>query len=313
MGFYSASQIVQDAKRHGINILPVDALHSEWDHSLVIDNNYPIMETQPALRLGFRLAKGFNKNAAERIVSAREIKTFSSGHELIQAAKLNQQELSSIVSADALLSISGHRYQAHWNTQALAAPTPLLGLSDRHELIDENNRGGKNNGEDEEESGRETKQKNQESVQEKIITFTSPSDAETTMMDYQSTRLSLNHHPMALLRNQKPFKHCKRACDLFHLNSGRFVRIAGVVTGRQRPGTASGVIFMTLEDETGNISVVIWKDLQQRFRKAIMTGRVLLIKGIMESKNTVIHVIAGEVIDCSEQLEDLTLKSRDFH
>lgn len=301
MGFYSASQIVQDAKRHNVNILPLDVLHSEWDHNLVTDNRYPIMETQPALRLGFRLVKGFNKSAAERIAGARKIKQFSSGHELIQAAKLNQQELSSIVSADALLSISGHRYQAHWNTQFLASPTPLLGLSDRHELIDEN-------------SGGESKQKiEQESVQEKTITFASPSDAETTMMDYQSTRLSLNHHPMALLRNQKPFIHCKRACDLFHLNSGRFVRIAGVVTGRQRPGTASGVIFMTLEDETGNISVVIWKDLQQRFRKAIMTGRVLLIKGIMESKNTVIHVIAGEVIDCSEQLEDLTLKSRDFH
>jgi len=101
MGFYSASQIVQDAKRHNVNILPLDVLHSEWDHNLVVDNHYPIMETQPALRLGFRLVKGFNKNAAERIVRARKIKLFSSGHELIQAAKLNQQELSSIVSADA--------------------------------------------------------------------------------------------------------------------------------------------------------------------------------------------------------------------
>ncbi len=288
MGFYSASQIVQDAKRHGVKILAIDVLHSQWDHNLVIDNNYPIMEAQPALRLGFRLVKGFNKNAAERIVATRKIKIFSSGHELIQRAQLNQQELSSIVSADALLSISGHRYQAHWNTQAIAAPMPLLGLNDRGGV-------------------------NKESGAGQEIIFDSPSDAETTMMDYQSTRLTLNQHPMALLRSEKPFKFCKRATDLFHLNSGRFVRIAGLVTGRQRPGTASGVIFMTLEDETGNINVVIWKDLQQRFRKAIMTGRVLLIKGIMESKNTVIHVIAGEVIDCSDQLENLTLKSRDFH
>src|SRR5690606_35812343 len=115
------------------------------------------------------------------------------------------------------------------------------------------------------------------------------------------------------LRNTKPFSQCRRAIDLYQLSSNRFVRIAGLVTGRQRPGTASGVIFMTVEDETGNINVVIWPDLQRRFRKAVLTAPLVMIKGVVEKKGEVIHVIAGEIIDLSQYLPSLELKSRDFH
>lgn len=132
-------------------------------------------------------------------------------------------------------------------------------------------------------------------------------------MDYASTGLTLNHHPLALLRNTRPFSQCRRACDLYELSSGRFVRIAGLVTGRQRPGTASGVIFMTLEDETGNTNVIIWKSLQERFRQAVLTAQLVMVKGVVEKKEEVIHVVAGEIIDLSHHLPSLDAPSRDFH
>ena len=131
--------------------------------------------------------------------------------------------------------------------------------------------------------------------------------------DYRTTGLSLGTHPMALMRKHPMFKGCKRQSDLALLNTNRFVRVAGLVTCRQRPGSAAGVVFLTLEDETGNINVVVWKDLQQRYRQALLGSKLLLVKGVMECKNEVIHVIAGELIDCSHVLDDLAVKSRDFH
>ena len=111
----------------------------------------------------------------------------------------------------------------------------------------------------------------------------------------------------------QPFAGCRSAQQLQALNSGRFVRVAGLVTGRQRPGTASGVLFLTLEDETGNINVVVWRDRQERFRKALLRGQLLLVKGVMESRDSVIHVIAGEILDHSAALGALQTRSRDFH
>ena len=132
------------------------------------------------------------------------------------------------------------------------------------------------------------------------------------LADYDSTGLSLKLHPLALLRQQIPFTQCKRAQDLPDLNHGRFVRIAGLVTGRQRPGSAAGVVFMTLEDETGNINIVVWKDVQQRFRQALLAAKLLLIKGVMECKDGVIHIIAGELQDYTHVLKGLKQQSRDF-
>ncbi|GAB1256061.1 error-prone DNA polymerase [Aurantivibrio plasticivorans] len=284
MGFYSPSQLIQDAQRHQIKILPVDVRHSQWDHCLYHHSKNPVLEQQPAIRLGMRIIKGFNRAAAERIVSARK-QAFTSGHDIRLRAQLNQQELSSLVNADALLNVTGHRHQTHWDTQSIASPTPLLGLS-------------------------ELENTNSHYTPRQMAP---PDKVATTVMDYHSTGLTLNSHPMALLREQHTFSRCRRAQDLYTLNTGRFVRIAGLVTGRQRPGTASGVIFMTLEDETGNSNIVIWRDVLQRFRQQILTGRLLLIKGVVERKDSVIHVIAGDIIDYSEALPTLRNRSRDFH
>ena len=119
---------------------------------------------------------------------------------------------------------------------------------------------------------------------------------------------------MAMLREQPglPFRRCKKAKELADINHGRFVRVAGIVTGRQRPSSASGVIFLTLEDETDNINVVIWTRVLEAYRSAVVQGRLLKIKGILEREASVIHVIAGHVEDLSRHLEHFSLKSRDF-
>jgi error-prone DNA polymerase len=145
------------------------------------------------------------------------------------------------------------------------------------------------------------------------VELPAPGEAEDLVQDYRSIGLTLGRHPLALLRARAPFAGCCSAHQLHALNSGRFVRVAGLVTGRQRPGTASGVLFLTLEDETGNINVVVWRDRQERFRKALLRGKLLLVKGVMESRDSVVHVIAGEILDHSAALGALQTRSRDFH
>ena len=283
MGFYSPSQLIQDARRHHIEVLATDVLHSEWDCSLELaeENDSP-NNRQPTLRLGLRLVKGFNKAAAQRISAARiNTKGLSHVEQLAHKADLNRHELDSLASANAFISLAGHRHQAHWQMAAIEASRPLIDTS-RNELDDN-------------------------------IKLAAPTDVQEVLADYQSTGLSLQHHPMALLRSKAPFKQCKTATELSQLNHGRFVRVAGVVTGKQRPSSASGVIFLTLEDETGNINIVIWESVQTRCRQALMQASILLIKGIMETKDSVIHVIAGDLIDMNHAFQSLKTTSRDFH
>ncbi|NIB44512.1 error-prone DNA polymerase [Pseudomaricurvus alkylphenolicus] len=283
MGFYSASQLIQDARRHRVGILPIDVFHSHWDHRLEFPPLNPeetiTAEPLPQLRLGMRLIKGFNETAAQRVVLANEIRPFVDLADLARRAGLDRREMECLASANALGPLSQHRRDAHWQVQALEADTPLFDHRPHPEGVGIN----------------------------------APSALDTTLEDYRHTGLSINQHPMSLLRHQEPFNRCLRASDLFGLRSGRFVRLAGVVTGRQRPGTASGVLFMTLEDETGNINVVVWKHLQQRCRQAVLKSRIALIKGVLETKDNVMHVVAGDIEDMSARMPGFGVKSRDFH
>jgi len=283
MGFYSPSQLLQDAKRHRIEIRPIDVAYSQWDCTLEETARMP--ESQPAIRLGMRLIKGFNRDGAERLMAARAQRPFSNLIDLRNRARLNRLERRVLVQSNALVHLSGHRYQAHWQNQAIEEPRPLFSYQDRAKPASLND----------------------------DIELCGPTEAVNMCADYSTAGLTLGRHPMALLRKQFPFSRCKTASQLRQLNHGRFVRIAGIVTGRQRPGTASGVIFLTLEDETGNLNVIIWKDLQTRYRSALLTGKLLVIKGVMERKNSVIHIIAGEIINASHVIDKLVLSSRDFH
>jgi len=279
MGFYSPSQLIQDARRHDILVLPIDVNHSSWDHQLLSTTD----SRQPPIRLGLRLVKGLSEAAAKRIDTARLTQAFSSVADLRQRTSLDRGSMESLAAADALSSISGHRYQSHWQTMALEDYRPLL--ADNPPLTH----------------------------QADNAALTTPSLIEEVIADYQSTGVTLRAHPLALLRKQKPFSQCQQQKNLEHLNNHRFVRVAGLVTCRQRPGTASGVVFLTLEDETGNINVIVWPAVQERYRQALMTAQLLLVKGTVESREGVVHVIASALEDHGDSLTALTIQSRDFH
>jgi error-prone DNA polymerase len=280
MGFYSPSQLIQDARRHHILILPIDVNHSHWNHLLLPSKN----NKQPHIRLGLRLVKGLSTTAGLRIAETQQTRIFSDVADLRQRASLDRANLEALAAADALSSISGHRYQSHWQTMALEDDRPLLPADStlRHHHGDD-------------------------------VALSAPNLVEDVIADYQSTGLTLRAHPLALLRHQRPFNQCKRQTELEALGNHRFVRVAGLVTCRQRPGTASGVVFLTLEDETGNINVIVWPAVQERYRQSLMTAQLLLVKGTVESREGVTHVIAGTLEDCSAELTALSVQSRDFH
>jgi error-prone DNA polymerase len=277
MGFYSPSQLVQDARRHGVVVLPIDVNHSTWDHQL--------LGNQLLLRLGMRLVKGLSREGAQRVVEARQRQPFRQISNLRQWANLDKRDMEALADADALQSLSGHRHQSQWQIMALEQPKPLL--------RDEQHQSG--------------------SYFDDGVQLPAPQVAEEVLSDYRATGLTLRAHPMSLLRDRYPFNRCKRHTDLATLGDRRFVRIAGLVTCRQRPGSASGVLFLTLEDETGNSNIVVWQRTQQHFRQALMSGQLLLVKGIVENKNNVIHIIAGALYDYTHELQDIQVKSHDFH
>jgi error-prone DNA polymerase len=275
MGFYSASQLVQDAQRHNIKVLPIDVCYSGWDHALETESESEGDTQSPSLRLGFRLIKGFSHQAAQRIENTN--RQFKNLNQLATAANLSRSNLNLLSSAGALKFFSENRRQTHW--QALATD-------------------------------------NSEQLLQPASTptnFQAPSETENLQADYSHTGLSLGRHPMELLREQFPiFRQCKRHVDLAELGHRRFVRIAGLVTGKQRPGTASGVVFLTLEDETGNSNVVVWQNVQKNCRQALLKAQLLMIKGVVETDGAVVHVIAQELTDCTELLEKTNVNSRDF-
>ena len=281
MGFYTPSQLIQDAGRHGVSVLAADVSHSDWDHQLLPQAN----QDQPPIRLGLRLIRGLGADAGHRITSARRQQPFESIGDLRCRAQLDKRDMEALASADALNSLSGHRYRSQWQVMGLQAPRPLLTATDQSITKDSWDN----------------------------CSLPTPSIAENVMADYQATGLSLREHPMKLLRHREPFNQCRRYSDLAVLGNNRFVRIAGIVTCRQRPGSASGVIFLTLEDETGNHNVVVWPRVQDNFREALMTAQLLLVKGTLECRDGVMHVIAGALFDHSPALADLRVKSRDFH
>jgi error-prone DNA polymerase len=283
MGFYSPSQLIQDARRHGVTVLSIDVNHSDWDHQLLDSRSE--QQNQPALRLGLRLVRGLSQQGAQRVIEARQRNPFRQISHLRQWATLNKRDMEALADADALQSLSGHRHQSQWQIMALEQPKPLL----------------------------RDEQYQNASYFDDGVQLPAPQIAEEVLSDYRATGLTLRAHPLSLLRDRAPFNRCKRHTDLASIGHKRFVRIAGLVTCRQRPGTASGVLFLTLEDETGNSNIVVWERTQQHFRQALMNGKLLLVNGIVETKDNVIHVIAGALYDYSHELDNLSVRSHDFY
>lgn len=271
MGFYSPSQLIQDAKRHNITVLPICIEYSQWQHTAEPYKN------GLALRLGLKLVKGISEQSAMRATTSRKQSTFTSINDVKRRKLFSSDELAKLVNANAFHLFESNRRRSYW--QALQMDD---GLNTQ--------------------------------VTESATFIPSLSDAQSMLSDYQYARgVSLDFHPMQILRQSMPFKHCVLASELLQRRNNSMIEISGVVTGRQRPGTASGVIFMTLEDETGNINVVLWKGIQERFRKQILTGQILYIKGQLEHNHGVANVIAGYIEQCDNALPSLKSRSRNFH
>ena len=277
MGFYGPAQLIQDAKRHDVLILPIDINYSEWDHSLV--------EGEPglsglAIRLGFRLVKGIKQTTIERIVDIRTKQGHFKNIAELKRLKIPSNEMQALASADVFKGIAGNRYETRWQMMDLETELPLF----RH-LSDPSQQ----------------------------ALSTQPTQYQTLIEDYAATGLSLDHHPITLLKEQGQLGRYTPANELRLCRHKTPVTVVGVVTGRQSPGTASGVTFMTLEDDTGNTNVVVWVATARAQKQDFLTSKVLKVKGILEREGEVIHVIAGKLIDLTSELEGLKTKARDFH
>jgi error-prone DNA polymerase len=287
MGFYAPAQIVQDVRRHFIEVLSADVTVSLWDCTLsiaphtsnLIDDTQRCGNDQPALRLGLRMVNGLSREGAERLIAARDQQSFESVEDLAARAALDKRDLKCLASAGALISLAGHRRQAYWDVAGIERVTPLA-LS----VIKEK--------------------------QPELITLT---EGQNLVADYSSLGLTLGRHPLALLRNTLQRQRLATANELRGFPHGRLTRVAGLVISRQRPGTASGVTFLTLEDETGTINVVVWRDVAERQRRELLGSRLLAVYGVLERQGEVTHLIAGHLKDLSSMLGNLVTLSRDFH
>jgi error-prone DNA polymerase len=288
MGFYSPSQLIQDARRHQVPVMPVDINHSYYENTLELDE-----KGRRGIRLGFLTVGKLATRDAQLIEHCRGDKLFASLNDFSARTALRDSAVEALATADAFHNIAGNRYQARWQAAAIMPPAPLwLAAQKNDRTINEN--------------------------EPDPLLMPGPTLEQNVMEDYASLGLSLRTHPMAILRQEYPFNKCKRFADLVHLRHKGFVRVAGIVTGRQRPGTASGVLFLSLEDETGTSNIVVWNATQERFRREILTGKLLIVKGTVEIlkedvSTPIVHVIAGHIQNLTERLHELATKSRDFH
>jgi error-prone DNA polymerase len=313
LGFYGPAQLVQDAKRHGVQVRAVDVTHSDWDCTLEQQDGLVVAQSpaerapQAAVRLGLRMVSGLSKTVADRISLQRALTAFSSTQDLALRCLLDVGDLRSLASADALQSLSGHRRQQVWEASALRlAPALLQGVP----------------------------------INEEALELEAAAEGEEVVFDYASVGLSLRRHPLALLRAQLAPQRLLTAQQMHHYPNGRLVRACGIVTMRQQPQTAKGVVFVTLEDETGSVNVIVWKAVKEQFREVLYRARLMAVYGVWQrdsapspgsarppegvqpflgrpserpSGGEVRHVVAKRLVDLTPLLGELSTVSRDFH
>ncbi|MEC5408090.1 error-prone DNA polymerase [Paraburkholderia sp. MPAMCS5] len=360
LGFYSPSQLVQDAKRHGVKVLPPDVTLSDWESvfeqrgqegrriassETCLHRQQAVLSGQqlrdlslrrltvsrtvrraakrltarvlqpsgtygargPAVRLGMHLIKGLAQTAAERIMAARREAPFANVDDLARRAALTRRDLEALAAANALASIAGHRREAWWAVTAQHVVPRLL---------------------------------RDAPIAEAPLVLPQAAEGREIIDDYASLGLTLNRHPLALLRARLAQQRFRTAADLAACRHGTLARACGIVTVRQRPGTANGTIFVSIEDETGSINVIVWPSLVEKQRKALLGASLLAVYGVLQRddgvatggnqdesaaranqagrarqkhKGEVVHLVAHRLEDLSEWLGDLATASRDFH
>ncbi|HMB43015.1 MAG TPA: error-prone DNA polymerase, partial [Luteimonas sp.] len=261
MGFYQPPQLVADVRKHGIDVRPVDVRYSNWDCTL---EPWPDdARRQPALRLGMRLVGGLREDVAGRLVAARAQVAFRELDDLVARADLDRGSLERLAEAGALRGLAGHRHRARWHSAATEKQLPLFanaGATDAR------------------------------SRDEQRIAIPPPSAFEETRADYASVGLTLGAHPVGLIRRQLQQRRYRRSAELAQWPNGRPARFAGLVILRQRPQTASGVTFLTLEDEAGMVNVVVWAQVAERQRRIFLESKLLAVEGRMESADGSQHL-----------------------
>ena len=277
MGFYGPSQLIQDARRHGVEVRAVEVNHSHWECSLEVGTRG---RDEPAVRLGFNCVKGMPEDAARRIVSARAAGEFTQVEMLRARAALDRRAISLLAKAGALAGMHGHRHRANWAALGVEAPLPLYPES--HHV-------------------------------EGIPLLRQPTEGADIVADYASLGLTLGRHPLALLRPRFDHLQYVTAFEIAQARSDSRVRTAGLVVTRQRPGTATGIVFVTLEDETGVINVVVWSSLVEAQRRELLGARLMGVIGKVQREGLVVHLLAEQLIDHSALLGRLLVESRDFH
>jgi error-prone DNA polymerase len=274
MGFYSASQLTQDARRHGVEVRKADINQSDWDCTLEARD-----DGVAAMRLGLRMVKGLSEDSGQRIAAKRPMEGYAGIQQLVEQVGLDRRELGVLASAGALEVLEGHRHRARWAVAGVEKPTPLLTSMDRYEAAP---------------------------------LLRKPTEGQDIVADYQSLGLTLGRHPMQLLRHRLDRYRYLQAERIADLPTGTAVSVAGLVITKQRPGTASGVIFVTLEDETGHINLVLWSTVAEQYRAALLNSKLMGIQGELQIEGDVIHVIARQLIDHTDMLGNLVVTSRDF-
>jgi error-prone DNA polymerase len=277
MGFYSASQIVQDLQRHGGRVLPMDVRYSDWDCTLEAD---PRSKGDLALRLGLRQLRGCSEEVATRISKVRTERPFADVVDLCTRAELDARHQDLLADASVLRGLAGHRHRALWMTSGVEAQLPLFGRT---------------------------------SPREQDIVLPLPTQVENLVADYAHSGLTLGAHPLKLLRRRLRAARFTDSRSLQQLPHETPVRAVGLVTQRQQPQTASGVTFITIEDEFGCVNVVVWHHVAEKQRGPYLEARLLAVEGRWEAVDGVSHLIARRLHDVSGMLGELDARSRDFH
>jgi error-prone DNA polymerase len=289
MGFYAPAQLVRDAREHGVQVLPVDVLKSEWDTVLEPGASGPA-GLQP-VRLGLSRISGLREDVALRIVVSRHERRergsgaapWADAEDFARRAGLDAHSLGLLARADALQGLAGHRHQAAW---------AVAGVDTRARALLADSR-------------------TQEAAPEPAA-LPAPDIATTVLADYHATGLSLNRHPLALLRRELAACRVQPAAVLDTYPHGRLARASGLVTHRQRPETAKGVVFVTLEDDTGAVNVIVWPAVAEAQRKPLIGAQLLTVYGVWQREGEVRHLIAKTLIDHTALLQGLATRSRDF-
>ncbi len=284
LGFYAPAQIVRDAMNHGVEIRPIDVTVSDWNCTLEPSS---ADRSQPAVRLGLELVAGLPEAAGERIVTARREAPFADAQDLARRAELHRGETNALAQADALATLTGHRRRALWATLGVDADAPRAAPLAAA------------------------------TAAEPQVDLLPPTEGQDIVADYHHTALTLRRHPLALLRDRFDARGYLSAEQIGRARNQQRVRTTGIVTCRQRPSTASGVTFITIEDETGTVNVVVWSTTGEKYRRAMLGSTLLTVYGHVERVTTgvtpIVHLIASRLEDHSPLLGELTVASRDFH